>query len=82
MMQRKTAKSEVLAVIGHLSMGMALGALLAMAVLLDDRARILQMFLDGPSPAAAIAVFVGIFATVTGVGATLTGLVFQSMQED
>lgn len=80
-MQRKTAKSEVWAVTGHLSMGMALGALLAMAVILDDRARILQMFLSGPSPATSIAVFVRIFASITGVGATLTGLVFQSMEQ-
>jgi hypothetical protein len=65
-MQRKTAKSDVLAVTGHLTMGMTLGALLAIAVILDDRARILQMLLNDPSPATSIAVFVGIFASITG----------------
>ena len=73
-MQRKTAKSDVLAVTGHLTMGMTLGALLAIA-------GILQMLLNDPSPATSIAVFVGIFSSITGVGATLTGLVFQSMEQ-
>ena len=78
-MGRKT--SALRAAAGHLTMGLALGGVLAAGLLLGQDAWILHMIMGSASPRLGLAVFVGVLASMIGVGATLTGFLFQAIED-
>jgi hypothetical protein len=66
---------------GHLALGVALGAVLALALLLRGDPPILQLLLDGSSPSLGLALYMGVFAMTFGLGSTLTGLLLEEADE-
>ena len=62
--------------VGHLTMGAALGASLAISLLLCNAQNALQMIVNSTSPKLMLVVFVSTFSLIFAVGATLTGLIF------
>jgi hypothetical protein len=65
----------------HLAMGFGLGTFLALALIAGDTRNIFDAIVQSPAPALALAVFVGLFGAMVGVGAALTGLIFTLMDE-
>jgi hypothetical protein len=66
---------------GHLAIGVALGAVLALVLLLSSDPPILRLILNGSSPALALALYIGVFVMTFGLGSTLTGLLFEDTDE-
>jgi hypothetical protein len=66
---------------GHLALGLALGAVLAFALLVRGDPPILQLLLDGSSPSLGLALYMGVFAMTFGLGSTLTGLLLEGVEE-
>jgi hypothetical protein len=65
----------------HLAIGMALGTALSLALLFSRNPPILQLILDGSSPALFLAIYIGVFAITFGLGSTLTGLLLEAADE-
>jgi hypothetical protein len=68
-------------VAGHLAIGVALGAVLALVLLLGRDPPFLRLILDGSSPELSLALYVVIFVTTFGLGSTLTGLVLEETEK-
>jgi predicted MFS family arabinose efflux permease len=66
---------------GHLAIGMVLGAVFALVLLFSSDPPILQLILNGSSPALALVLYIGVFAITFGLGSTLTGLVLDASDE-
>jgi hypothetical protein len=66
---------------GHLALGVALGAVLALALLLRGDPPLLQLLLDSSSPSLGLALYMGVFAMTFGLGSTLTGLLLEEADE-
>lgn len=62
-------------------MGAGLGAALALSLALSSSRDIAAMIAHSAEPANTFAVFVGAFAVLCAVGATLTGLIFLMIEE-
>ena len=80
-MKARTQGLLVRAVSAHLAMGFGLGALLALALIAADTRNIFDAMTHGAAPTLALTVFVGLFGTMVGVGAALSGLIFTLMDE-
>jgi hypothetical protein len=74
-------KSEFVKIAGHLTVGMSLGAVLALVLLLSSDPPILRLILNGSSPAQALALYMGVFVMTFGLGSTLTGLVLDETEK-
>jgi hypothetical protein len=70
----RSPKSAFVGTAGHLAIGVGLGAVLALVLLLGNDPPILRLLANDSSPAAALALYVGVFVMTFGVGSTLTGL--------
>jgi len=66
--------SGLLKLLGHATMGVAIGLAFALMLILIDPADIATLIAHGGSQ--AMAVFVGTVVLTFGIGATLTGAVF------
>src|SRR5258708_10746090 len=62
--------------IGHFTMGFALGLSFALLLTLIDAFGVRNLVADSGAPLSTIWMLVGTFALMFGIGATLTGLVF------
>jgi uncharacterized membrane protein len=67
---------------GHLTMGGALGASLAISLLLCNAQNVFQMIVNSTAPNLMIVVFVSTFTLIFAIGATLTGLIFILEERD
>ncbi len=63
----------------HGGMGVELGALLGIALMLTDH-NIFQFIVTSSSPLGNMAVFLGFFSFVIGVGATISGFFFTTIE--
>jgi hypothetical protein len=77
----RTPRSESLAIAGHLAIGMALGAVLALGLLVSSDRPIFRLIVEGSSPAMALSLYFGVFAMTFGVGSALTGLLLEATDE-
>jgi hypothetical protein len=66
----------VLELAGHTGMGVALGLALAFILTRIPTVGVMTLINHSASPRAAMLMFIGTFATMFGIGTTLTGLVF------
>jgi hypothetical protein len=73
----RSPKSESVTIAGHLAIGVALGAVLALGLLLSSDPPLLRLIRDGSSPTLALALYIGVFVMTFGLGSTLTGLVLE-----
>lgn len=74
-------KAETPALGGHLAIGMLLGVLFSAALpLCGDRA-IFGLIVSGSSPYLVLAMYVAVNAMTFGIGATLTGLVLETTDQ-
>ena len=67
---------------GHLAMGACLGTGLALALIMMDTGRILEMVVSSAQPRITTLVFVGVLGSICAVGATITGLIFMLEEDD
>jgi hypothetical protein len=81
-MRHRIQGSFLLRLAGHLAMGASLGTGLALALILVDRGRLLEMIASSAPPAVTTLVFVGVLGSVCAVGATITGLFFMLAEDD
>jgi tetrahydromethanopterin S-methyltransferase subunit D len=81
-MQQKQKHVPPVEIAGHVATGACLGTFLALTLIVSNTARVFDMIAGAPAPAMSAAVFVGVFAAVFAVGATLTGLLFSLMERD
>ena len=79
-MQRET-KEISMALGGHLTIGLVLGAVFALVLPLCSDLTIFALIRSGPSPRLVMAMYIGVFAMTFGIGATLTGLVLEMTEE-
>jgi hypothetical protein len=70
------------ALVGHFAMGVALGLGMALILTLDARFGVRELVLRSADPQSAALLFVGTFAAMFGIGATLTGFVLLAMERD
>jgi hypothetical protein len=68
-------------VLGHLAMGAGSGAFLAVSLIAGNARNIFGMIANSSTPELTMIVFFGIFTTVFGVGAALTGTIFTLMEK-
>jgi hypothetical protein len=66
----------------HFTMGALLGTLGALFLVLSHASRIHQLFWADAAPMSAIAVFVAMSALTIAVGASLTGVIFSSIEAE
>jgi hypothetical protein len=81
-MRHRIQGSFLLRLAGHLAMGASLGTGLALALILVDRGRLLEMIASSAPPGVTTLVFVGLLGSVCAVGATITGLIFMLAEDD
>ena len=67
---------------GHLVMGATLGTALALALIMTDTDRIIEIIVSSAQPRMTTLVFVGVLGSVCAVGATITGLIFMLAEDD
>jgi len=67
---------------GHLAMGAMLGTALALALIMTDTDRIIEMIVSSVQPRMTTLVFVGVLGSICAVGATITGLIFMLAEDD
>jgi hypothetical protein len=67
--------------IGHFTMGVALGLGFALLVSLIDRFGVRDLVAHSEAPFSTMSIIVGSFALMFGIGATLTGLLM-TMEDD
>jgi hypothetical protein len=77
----RSPNSVSVRVAGHLAIGVALGAVLALVLLLGSEPPFLRLILDGSSPALSLVLYVVIFVITFGLGSTLTGLVLEELKK-
>ncbi len=78
-MQNESRRPTLEQMMVHWSMGLLLGALLALAMILTDR-NIFQSIVSSPSPLLDVSAFIGLFSFVIGIGATLSGFIFTAIE--
>jgi hypothetical protein len=81
-MRHRIQGSFLLRLAGHLAMGASLGTGLALALILVDSGRLLEMIASNAPPGVTTLVFVGLLGSVCAVGATITGLIFMLAEDD
>jgi cytochrome b561 len=74
-MQKDSNRPTSIQMIVHCSMGVILGALLALALIVSNQ-NIFQLIVTSPSPLLDLAVVIGFFSFMVGIGSTLTGFFF------
>ncbi|MFL6837613.1 MAG: hypothetical protein ACJ8FZ_09945 [Bradyrhizobium sp.] len=67
--------------IGHFTMGVALGLGFALLLCLIDKFGVRDIVAQSDAPFSTMSVIVGSFALMLGIGATLTGLLM-TMEDD
>ena len=80
-MQRGPDTVTVREVAAHFAMGTSLGTLAALLLLLLN-GHVFEMIARASGPAVSPAFFVAVFASLLGVGATLTGVIFSAMEAE
>jgi hypothetical protein len=78
---RAKKQSLVSALIGHFTMGVALGLGFVLLISLIDRFGVRDLVAHSDAPFGTMSVIVGSFALMFGIGATLTGLLM-TMEDD
>jgi hypothetical protein len=78
---RAKQQSLISAVIGHFTMGVALGLGFALLISLIDRFGVRDLVAHSEAPFSTMSVIAGSFALMFGIGATLTGLLM-TMEDD
>jgi hypothetical protein len=78
---RARKQSLVSALIGHFTMGVALGLGFVLLISLIDRFGVRDLVAHSDAPFGTMSVIVGSFALMFGIGATLTGLLM-TMEDD
>jgi len=81
-MRSRPGRPLLRALAGHLAMGAALGTSLALLLFFSNTRNISTMLVNGSTPRLATMVFIAIFASVIAVGASITGLIFASMDDE
>jgi uncharacterized membrane protein YedE/YeeE len=76
---RPTAASLTLELASHAAMGIALGLGFCFALLLIEPAAIGALISHTDQPRTTAVMLVGFFALLFGVGATMTGIIFTTM---
>jgi hypothetical protein len=66
----------------HFIMGAALGALGSLYLVVNDAAGIHHLLSAGAAPPTPVAVFVAMCACTAAVGASLTGIIFSTMEAE
>lgn len=66
----------------HLAMGAGLGAFLALSLIVTDARHIFDMIVNSSAPRLTIAVLVSTFVLIFAIGASLTGMIFISMEDN
>jgi hypothetical protein len=85
MPSRKPSSSRAslaLELASHAAMGIALGLGFCFALVLIEPASVAALIGHGDQPPTTAIVLLGFFASMFGVGATMTGLVFSTMDPD
>jgi NhaP-type Na+/H+ or K+/H+ antiporter len=65
----------------HTTMGAVLGALLALALIVTSR-HLFELIAHSPSPTSFLALIMGVFSFLIAAGATLSGLIFTTMENE
>jgi hypothetical protein len=81
-MRHRIEGSFLLRLAGHLAMGASLGTGLALALILVDSGRLLEIIASSAPPGVTTLVFIGVLGSVCAVGATITGLIFMLTEDD
>lgn len=76
---RQTASSLALELAGHAAMGVALGLGLCFALLLIEPAVVGTLISHTDQPKTTAAMLASFFALLFGAGATMTGIIFTTM---
>jgi hypothetical protein len=81
-MQRKAVtKVWLKKAAAHFAMGAGLGTVAALALVIGNTGALGDLLAAGSPSGISIAEFVGAFAGMIAVGATLTGVIFSAMEE-
>jgi hypothetical protein len=67
---------------GHLTMGAGLGVLLALLLLICDTRNVFGSIVNSESPRLALAIFVGTLTSLIATGATISGWIFNMMEDE
>ena len=78
-MQKESRTPTSVQMINHCGMGAILGVLLGLGLIVTDK-NIFQFIVSSSSPLMEMAVFVGFFSFVIGIGATLSGFIFTAIE--
>lgn len=78
-MQKDSRIPTSIQMIGHCFMGAILGSLLGLALILTNQ-NIFQFIATSQSPSMEMAVFVGFFSFIIGIGSTISGFFFIALE--
>jgi hypothetical protein len=81
-MRHRIEGAFLLKLAGHLAMGALLGTGLALALIVMDSGRIIEMIAGSAQPRMTTLVFVGVLGSICAVGATITGLIFMLAEDE
>jgi hypothetical protein len=81
-MRRKPRSPLIGKLAGHLAMGVCLGVMLALALVAANIGNVSDMLARAAAPNQALIVLIGSFASTFGVGATVTGLIFEEVDRE
>jgi hypothetical protein len=65
---------------GHLAIGVGLGTLLALLLIANNSAHVLDIIERASEPSALLTVLICGFASTFGIGATITGFIFTQLE--
>jgi hypothetical protein len=80
-MQKDSRRPLSVQMVIHCAVGMILGALFGLALIITDP-NIFKFIVTSESPLMEMAVFVGFFSFVVGIGATISGFFFTTIELD
>ena len=80
-MRERSSTRLVGRLIGHSAMGAGLGLLLSLTLIVSGAGNVFEMIINSEEPKLTVAIFVGFFASIIAVGATLTGLILMAIED-
>jgi hypothetical protein len=81
-MPRQPTKPLIKNLAVDLAIGAGLGGALGVALVLGNAAGISDLIRNDAEPMTILAIVIGVFTSMFGVGATLTGLIFSAFDQD
>jgi hypothetical protein len=81
-MPRGPKRPQLYGLISHLTMGAGLGVLLALLLLICDTRNVFGSIVNSGSPKLTLAIFFGTLTSLIAAGSTITGWIFNMMEDE